>query len=149
MRDRALLGALATAVLGFAVLSPVSAPACDVCQLQLKHRTGPYAITLVKESRWRRQPQILITIANGGPRAVAVGGVGSSSRFDVNVVAPNYKSIEPIDRYVAPGHPALVRPHSRFTFRMKLRQWFDKPGVYRLNASLGNVDSNILTYTIK
>ena len=140
---------LAATAFALVVLDAVPARACDVCNLQLKHRTGPYAITLVKEPRPTRLPRIRITIANPGPRAVGVGGEGRSSRLVVNVVAPDYKLIEPVDAHVAPERPAVVRPGSSSTFDVKLRNQFAKPGVYRLNASLGNVDSNVLTYTVK
>jgi hypothetical protein len=149
MRDGALVRVLTLAAIALAALPRVPASACDVCQLQLRHRTGPYAITLAKEARWSDRPELRITIANGGSRAVTVGGESRTSPLGVNVVAPTYKSIEPVDSYVAPIRPALVGPHATSTFRIKLRQRFDKPGVYRLNASLGNVDSNILTYSIK
>jgi hypothetical protein len=149
MRDGALAGGLAAAALGLAVLCPGPAPACDVCQLQLRHRTGPYAMTLVKESRSTRPARLRITIANRGSDTVPAGGDGRAARLVINVLGPDYRAIEPVDAYAAPERPAVVRPRSSSTFDIKLRQWFDKPGVYRLNASLGNVDSNILTYTIK
>lgn len=146
---RHLLAATTFALCALGVLDAVPARACDVCQLQLKHRTGPYAITLAKDSPSTRLPRIRVTVANHGAGAVGMGGQGRSSRLVVNVVAPNYRMIDPVDASVAPERPALIRPRSSSTFVFKLLNRFNKPGVYRLNVTLRNVDSNVLTYRVE
>jgi hypothetical protein len=137
------------ALLGAIVSAPSPARACDVCQLKLTHRTGPYRIVIAKEGARlaRHAPQISVTIVNPGSPPLVLGDA-PSSRIMLNSVAPNARVRMPI--ITAPrGRTRTVAARSRVTFYARYPVRLDRPGVYRLNVSYGPVDSNILTYTVK
>ena len=146
---RGTVAVMMGALLGALVSAPSPARACDVCQLKLTHRTGPYRIVLAKEGAWlaRHAPQFRVTIVNPGPRPLVLGDA-PSSRVLLNSVAPNARVRMPI--IMAPrGRTRTVAARSRVTLYARYPVRLERPGVYRLNVSYGPVDSNILTYTVK
>ncbi len=141
--------ALVTVLAIGAVVSASSpARACDVCNLQLTHRTGPYRIVLTKEGATvaKKAPQLRVTIVNPGPRPLLLGD-SPSSRVVLNSITPNARAMFPIA--VAPrGRTKTVAPGSRLTLLARTQFPLNRPGVYRFNVSYGRVDSNIVTYTV-
>jgi hypothetical protein len=135
--------------LGAIVFAPNPARACDVCNLRLTHRTGPYRIVVTKEgaSGAKKAPQLRVTIVNPGPRPLVLGD-SPSSRVVLNAITPNARASLPL--YVAArGHTKKVAPGSRVTLYARTQFPLDRPGVYRFNVSYGSVDSNVVTYTVK
>ena len=135
-------------VLVAAVAAPCPADACDVCQLKLTHRTGPYRIVVTKEGApvAKKAPQLRVTIVNPGPRPLVLGD-SPSSRVVLNSVVPDARSIFPI-RVAPRGRTTTVAPGSRVTLYARTPFPLNRPGVYRFNVSYGPVDSNIVTYTV-
>ncbi len=144
-------GALAVAAglaLGAIVSATSPARACDVCNLRLTHRTGPYRIVVTKEGAAiaKKAPQLRVTIVNPGPRPLVLGD-SPPSRVVLNSVVPDARATYPL--YVAArGHTKTVAPGSHVTFYARTSFPLSKPGVYRFNVSYGRVDSNIVTYTV-
>ncbi len=141
--------ALMTAlVLVATVAAPRPARACDVCQLKLTHRTGPYRIVVIKEGApvAKKAPQLRVTIVNPGPRPLVLGD-SPSSRVVLNSVVPDGRSIGTI-RVAPRGRTTTVAPGSRVTLFARTPFPLDRPGAYRFNVSYGPVDSNIVTYTV-
>jgi|GEM_PF-3320415 len=134
--------------LGAIVSAPSPARACDVCNLRLTHRTGPYRIVVTKEgaSVAKKAPQLRVTIVNPGPRSLVLGD-SPSSRVVLNSVVPDARSIGAI-RVAPRGRTTTVAPGSRVTFNARTPFPLNRPGVYRFNVSYGPVDSNIVTYTV-
>lgn len=134
--------------LGAIVFAPSPARACDVCNLRLTHRTGPYRIVVTKVGApvAKKAPQLRVTIVNPGPRPLVLG-YSPSSRVVLNSVVPDARSINVIP--VAPrGRSTSVAPGSRVTLYARTQFPLNRPGVYRFNVSYGAVDSNIVTYTV-
>ncbi|MEA2786090.1 MAG: hypothetical protein QOF71_2194 [Candidatus Eremiobacteraeota bacterium] len=136
-------------VLAAVVPAPSSARTCDLCQMRLTHRTGPYRIVLNKEGAWlpKTAPRFRVTIINGGPRRLVVGDAPPASRIVLNSVV-TYAGGGAKIRAPLPGLARTVAPRSRATLHARYTYGFDKPGVYRFNVSYGAVDSNILTYKV-
>ena len=135
--------------LGAIVSAPSPARACDVCNLRLTHRTGPYRIILTKQGApiAKKVPQLRVTIVNPGPRPLVLGD-SPSSRVVLNSIMPNARAMFAL--YVAArGHTKTVPPRSRVTLYASTQIPLNSPGVYRFNVSYGRVDSNIVAYTIK
>ena len=132
------------------VPAPVPGRTCDLCQMRLTHRTGPYRIVLNKEGAWlpKTAPRFRVTIINGGPRRLVVGDAPPASRIVLNSVV-TYTGGGAKIRAPLPGLAKTVGPHSRATLHARYTYGFDKRGVYRFNVSFGAVDSNILTYKVK
>ena len=140
--------ALMTVALGTIVFVPSAARACDVCNLRLTHRTGPYRIVVTKEGAAvaKKAPQLRVTIVNPGPRPLVLGD-SPSSRVVLNSITPNARASFPLS-VAARGHTKMVAPGSRVTLYTRTQFPLDRPGVYRFNVSYGRVDSNIVTYTV-
>ena len=130
------------------VPGPSRARTCDVCQLQLTHRTGPYRIVVAKEGAWvaKKAPQIRVTIVNPGPRSIVLGD-SPASRVVLNSVTQYARARESIPAAPA-GQTKTVQAGSRVTLHARYPYVLGRPGVYRFNVSHGPVDSNILTYTV-
>ena len=146
---RGAVALTAVLALGAIAFAPSPARACDVCNLRLTHRTGPYRIVVTKEGAAvaKKAPQLRVVIVNPGPRPLVLGDT-PSSRVVLNSIAPNGRAILPL-RVAARGHTKTVAPGSRATLYARTQFPLDRPGVYRFNVSYGPVDSNIVTYTIK
>jgi hypothetical protein len=145
---RGAITLIAGLALGAVVFAPSPAHACDVCNLKLTHRTGPYRIVLAKEGAWvaKKAPRLRVIIVNPGPRALVLGD-SPSSRVVINSVMPQARAITAI-RVAPRGRTKTVAPGSRVTLYTRAPFTIDRPGVYRLNVSYGRVDSNIITYTV-
>jgi hypothetical protein len=144
-------GAIALAsglALGALVIAPSAAHACDVCNLKLTHRTGPYRIVVTKEGPpvAKKAPQLRVVIINPGPRPLVLGDT-PTSRVVLNGIAPNARAMFPLS-VAARGHTKTVAPRSRVVLYARTQFPLNRPGVYRFNVSYGPVDSNIVTYTV-
>ena len=147
---RGTVAVMMGALLGAIVSAPSPARTCDLCQMRLTQRTGPYRIMLSQEGAMlpRTAPRFRVTIINGGPRRLLVGDAPPASRIVLNSVV-TYAGGGAKIRAPLPGLARTVAPRSRATLHARYTYGFDKPGVYRFNVSYGPVDSNILTYTVK
>jgi hypothetical protein len=115
--------------LGAIVSAPGPARACDVCNLRLTHRTGPYRIVVIKKGApvAKKAPQLRVTIDNPGPRPLVLGD-SPSLRVVLNAVVPNARSNFPIP--VAPrGRTRIVAPGSRVTLYARTPFPLNRPGI--------------------
>jgi hypothetical protein len=144
----------AAVLVGLALVATVPAPSsartCDLCQLQLTQRTGPYRIVAAKEGAWlaKKAPRIRVTIINPGLGPIVLGDSPASSRVVLNSVTPYARARETI-RTAPRGHTMTVPAGSRATLYARYPYQLGRPGVYRFNVSYGAVDSNILAYTVR
>ncbi len=146
MRGAAALAA--GLALGAIVFPPSAARACDVCNLKLTHRTGPYRIVVTNEGApvAKEAPTLRVVIVKPGSRPLVLGD-SPSSRVVLNAVMPDARSMFPI-RVAPRGHTTTVAPRSRLTLYARTPSPLNRRGVYRFNVSYGRVDSNIVSYTV-
>ena len=142
--------ALATAVLAVLVVALLrAAPAagrCDVCNLKLQSRTGPYTIHLAKRAvPWTRAPQFVITLTNRSRETILVGGDDPRTRVTLNAVSAREKSMDAIE-LTESGAPVRVAPGRSVTFHAL--DPLAVSGVRGVNVTYRNVDSNILRYDL-
>jgi hypothetical protein len=145
---RAAVALMTGLALGAIVCAPSPARACDVCNLRLTHRTGPYRIVVAKEGApaATKQQQLRVTIVNPGPRPLILGD-SPASRVMLNAIVPDARYSGPI-RVAPRGRTRTIAPRSRVTLYTNTPFALNRPGIYRLNVSYGPVDSNIVTYTV-
>jgi hypothetical protein len=122
---------------------PAPAASCLACNLKLLHRTGLYLISIEARLSSSNRATVTGTIVS---RPGEASGPHVETFGVLNILAPGYKSIEKI---------SSLRPHLTFlqgkamTFSATASDRFGKPGLYRLNVSYGNVDSNTVEVTVR
>jgi hypothetical protein len=135
-------------------LEPVSAHRCDVCHLQLAHRTGSYSVALKADRAVYAPGQpivIRLRIANAGPNPLFVDPDRQVRHFTVHIIAPGYKETQP-DRPLPRSGRAIHAGGSFLLPAHDLQRWdvmLKHLGTYRLNMSYGSVDSNTLTFVVR
>jgi hypothetical protein len=132
----------------FAALTAVtpvrSAASCDVCRLQLHHRSGPYSITLSKERWGGTRPRFLVRLTNRSAGALVLGR--SAPPFVLNFITPRYRGTE---RLRSGPRSTRVPSGSTFTFSGAFPYRLSAAGTYEMNVSFRNVDSTTLTYVVR
>lgn len=122
--------------------------------MHLQHRTGTYRIALSSDKASYNDGDpvnVTISIVNLGKLPLNVDPDAVAAQFTLSVIGPNFKVID--GAKVAPNDGRLaIKPGDTFTFpTIDLQNWLGqplRPGLYSLDVSYGDVDSNVLTFWI-
>lgn len=137
-------------VLGASLCCPAPAATCNVCQLRLTTRTGPYEVKLFKDTTvaGATAPSMRVSIVNTSRRPLVIGSTASTSHVVLNFITPVLRGTEAIFR-LPDRHVRKIPPGSTLMFHTTYPYRLGRPGLYRCNVSVGTVDSNILTYAVR
>jgi hypothetical protein len=138
-----------------ALAIPSLAPAstgltCNVCNLRLTSRTGPYKIIAAKEAAGSPSaaPHIRVRIINDSSRPIVVGGSAPRTEVRLNFVTPGSRGTEVL-RVGGSGRPRNLPPKAFVSFEATYGYRLGRPGLYQFNVSYNGVDSNIVTYAVR